>query len=73
MRSKRHIVHGDPIGNRIREGEQYLKYRIRVCRYLNRCSLCLGDITSGQSYHDGGYSRRAHTECVRNWMAPDAS
>ena len=39
-------------------------YPIRTCRWLNGCVICRGDITCGQQYYDGGYSRRAHVSCV---------
>lgn len=32
--------------------------------FLNSCEICGKDITSGQQYRDGGYSKRAHEECA---------
>lgn len=37
---------------------------LRVCRTLHHCSVCSKDITIGQRYFDGGYSKRAHEACV---------
>ena len=41
----------------------YRKYKIRTCRWLNGCNLCLTDIVSGEKYYDGGSERRAHLAC----------
>lgn len=43
----------------------YAKYPVRTCRTLCQCQLCGKDITYGNSYHDGGYGRRAHVLCVK--------
>ena len=40
------------------------KYPIRTCYSLHHCEVCRKDITLGQRYFDGGYSRRAHVTCV---------
>ena len=42
------------------------RYPIRFCRTLNHCELCGQDITIGQPYYDGGYSRRGHKGCVED-------
>lgn len=39
-------------------------YPERVCRWLNECVICAKAIKAGQLYFDGGYSRRAHRDCV---------
>ena len=39
-------------------------FPIRVCNSMHVCCFCKRTIDLGQSYHDGGYSRRAHVECV---------
>ncbi len=41
----------------------YRKYKIRTCRWLNKCNLCNTDIISGEKYYDGGSKRRAHLVC----------
>jgi len=46
--------------------KNWRKYRVRECRYLNFCELCKRDIKAGEQYFDGGYSRRAHVECVKS-------
>lgn len=43
---------------------QWDRYQIRVCRSLHHCEVCRKDITLGQQYRDGGYSRRAHVTCL---------
>lgn len=40
------------------------RYRVRTCQTLLECAVCGGRILLGQTYHDGGYGRRAHTDCV---------
>ena len=42
----------------------WTKYKVRTCLSLHHCEICQHDIVVGQSYHDGGYGRRAHVECV---------
>lgn len=44
---------------------QWTKYPLRVCRWLNHCRLCDGEIRGGERYFDGGYKRRAHERCVQ--------
>lgn len=39
-------------------------YPERLCLSVHECCLCKNKITYGQSYHDGGYGRRAHTQCA---------
>jgi hypothetical protein len=46
----------------------YLNRTMRTCRTLHHCELCDDGIRDGQSYYDGGYSRRAHVGCVKDWM-----
>lgn len=41
----------------------YRKYKIRTCRWVNGCNLCLTNIVSGEKYYDGGSERRAHLVC----------
>ncbi len=36
----------------------------RTCRYGGRCCVCLGKISMGRRYRDGGWPRRAHTDCA---------
>jgi hypothetical protein len=43
---------------------QWLQRPIRTCHTLRVCQLCPHGIRSGQQYHDGGFARRAHVECV---------
>jgi len=50
---------------------QMAAYRIRCCYSLHGCNLCQQDITLGQTYHDGGYGKRSHTECVEMAIAKD--
>jgi len=40
------------------------KYNVRTCMSLHECKICRSDINLGEIYFDGGYSRRAHVECV---------
>jgi len=49
---------------RVMRPRDYAKYRARLCNSLHFCEVCQKSITFGQSYHDGGYGRRAHTTCV---------
>jgi len=39
-------------------------YPVRGCTTIHTCCLCKKDIRFGESYHDGGYGRRAHTICA---------
>jgi len=48
----------------MREPINYAKYRIRNCLYLHKCAVCGEMIFAGERYHDGGYGRRAHTDCA---------
>jgi hypothetical protein len=45
---------------------------LRTCRTLHHCSMCKEDITCGQQYRDGGYHKRAHEACVREFMRLNA-
>jgi len=45
-------------------GIEWEKYKIRRCRTLHECRVCGDTIVDGEEYHDGGYGRRAHVECV---------
>ena len=38
---------------------------IRTGRGKHLCCVCLRDIATGNRYHDGGYYRRAHLQCVK--------
>ena len=38
--------------------------QLRQCSTVHECCICFGDITSGMSYFDGGYGKRAHEQCV---------
>lgn len=40
------------------------RYKIRRCYTMHACALCDRNVADGQLYHDGGYGKRAHTECV---------
>jgi hypothetical protein len=40
------------------------RYPLRVCRSLRHCEICSRDITRGEAYYDGGYTRRAHQKCI---------
>lgn len=42
----------------------YGKYKLRKCHSLHHCEICDEDITHGEQYHDGGYGKRAHKDCV---------
>jgi hypothetical protein len=48
------------------KSRDWIKYPLRVCRFLNECSICLLSIYSGERYRDGGYGRRAHEKCVEH-------
>lgn len=37
---------------------------IRTCRTMHACCACDKVIQDGQKYHDGGYGKRAHVECL---------
>ena len=58
---------------RIESREQWIarfrSYPVRVCCYLNECEVCNGAIYSGEKYHDGGYGRRAHVNCLASLPA----
>mgnify|MGYP001566947349 FL=1 len=41
----------------------YRKYKIRNCRRLKECNLCLTNIWPNEKYYDGGSGRRAHLAC----------
>jgi hypothetical protein len=43
---------------------KFARHKIRTCRTLHRCGLCHEHIVQGERYHDGGYDRRAHVDCV---------
>ena len=47
---------------------QWEKYPIRTCYTLHHCKWCGLDITMGQRYRDGGYSRRCHLECAPGYL-----
>jgi hypothetical protein len=49
-------------------GLAWERYPIRVCRSLHHCEFCVGQITLGQKYLDGGYGRRGHVSCYERWM-----
>jgi len=56
-------------GARLRERREGLverleRYPVRTCRSLHSCVLCGKEITLGERYHDGGYGRRAHEDCI---------
>lgn len=53
--------------------ERLKKKRVRVCYSMHECCLCLGKISNGQAYFDGGYGRRAHAKCAdpKNWGASE--
>jgi hypothetical protein len=38
--------------------------RVRTCMSMHRCCVCLATIKLGESYHDGGWPRRAHEACA---------
>lgn len=40
------------------------RYPVRVCRSLHHCEVCGKSIVLGESYRDGGFSRRAHVSCL---------
>jgi hypothetical protein len=42
----------------------YTKYKLRTCRTLLWCEICGDYIRDGETYFDGGYSRRAHENCA---------
>lgn len=44
--------------------ERIRKYPLRTCGWLCGCRICEEDITVGEQYYDGGYSRRFHKKCV---------
>lgn len=46
------------------DAKRWAKYPVRTCRTVHECELCEEDIVVGQTYHDGGHGRRAHTTCV---------
>ena len=39
---------------------------VRTCYTMHDCCLCPVIIVSGRKYHDGGYGKRAHIECVQS-------
>lgn len=49
------------------------RYPVRTCRSLHHCEVCDKDITYGQRYRDGGFSRRAHDACILPVSSPEAS
>lgn len=44
--------------------DKYHRYPLRRCYSLHTCAVCEEAITSGETYYDGGYRRRAHESCV---------
>lgn len=42
----------------------WTSYPVRTCYSLHTCKVCGQPITIGQLYHDGGYGRRAHVDCL---------
>lgn len=42
----------------------------RTCRSLHHCCFCGADIVIGDTYRDGGYSKRAHDECFKQMARP---
>jgi len=51
--------------------EEWDKYPVRVCLYSHECRICKGPIVASEKYYDGGYSRRAHVDCVLNILAQE--
>lgn len=51
-------------GITFRAKTRWIDRQIRTCRSLHHCEICKRDITVGQRYFDGGYSKRAHESCV---------
>lgn len=43
------------------------KKPVRTCRYLHTCFLCEKDIVDGQKYIDGGYGKRCHFICYKEY------
>ena len=50
----------------------YRKYPVRMCMTCHHCEICKRSIVIGETYYDGGYSRRAHVNCVDKppWEVP---
>lgn len=46
------------------DAKRWAKYPVRTCYTMHECEICEEDIVDGQTYHDGGHGRRAHTTCV---------
>ncbi len=53
--------------------ERWRQRKVRICRSVHECALCGQDLTYGRDYHDGGYGRRAHVECVKALAPHDGS
>ena len=55
------------LGRALREAAglpDYVHYPVRTCQTLHHCAVCDEPIMAGERYHDGGYNRRAHTDCA---------
>jgi DNA replication protein DnaC len=50
--------------------ERFKRYPLRTCYSSHACCLCSANIALEQQYHDGGYGRRAHVDCVEGMMNP---
>ena len=44
--------------------KRILGKKIRTCTTLHHCELCNQVIMAGERYHDGGYGRRIHAQCM---------
>lgn len=51
----------------------YSRKPIRICRSLHFCQICANDIKHGEKYHDGGYHKRAHVDCINHLRIGKAS
>ena len=47
-----------------RKRRQLHELPVRVCRYGERCLVCLERIDAGEQYYDGAHGRRAHMSCA---------